>query len=226
VLVEGTIMRKLRILLADDHTFLLQACRKMLEPDFDIPAVFTDGRALLEAAPKLEPDAIVLDIGMPLLNGLDAGRELKKLTPRVKLIFLTMYPDPDLAREAIRLGASAYLLKTSAASELAKAIKEAMKGRLYVTPAIAKAMEDSFIKNPEVKPASKELTPRQREVLQLLAEGRPMKEAAYILDVSTRTIAFHKYRMMEQLGLKSSAELIQFAVNQHLVSQKPAFELS
>jgi DNA-binding NarL/FixJ family response regulator len=219
-------MRKLRILLADDHTFLLQACKKMLEPDFDIPAIFTDGRALLEAAPKLEPDAIVLDIGMPLLNGLDAGRELKKLMPRVKLIFLTMYPDPDLAREAIRLGASAYLLKTSAASELAKAIREAMRGRLYITPVIAKAMEDSFIKNPEVKPASRELTPRQREVLQLLAEGRPMKEAAYILDVSTRTIAFHKYRMMEQLGLKSSAELIQFAVNQHLVSQKPAFELS
>jgi len=219
-------MRKLRVLLADDHTFLLQTCKKMLEAEFDIPAIFTDGRALLEAAPKLEPDVIVLDIGMPLLNGLDAGRELKKLMPRAKLIFLTMYPDPELAREAIRLGASAYLLKTSAASELVRAIREAMKGRLYVTPAIAKAIEDAFIKNPSVTHISKELTPRQREVLQLLAEGRPMKEAAYILDVSTRTIAFHKYRMMEQLGLKSSAELIQFAVNQHLVSRRPAFELS
>jgi DNA-binding NarL/FixJ family response regulator len=216
-------MAKLRILLADDHTFLLQACEKMLEPDYDIPAVFTDGRSLLEAAPALKPDAIVLDIGMPLLNGLDAGRELKKLMPRVKLIFLTMYPDPDLAREAINAGASAYLLKTSAASELTKAIQEAIKGRLYITPAIARAMEDSFIRNPEVKRVSKELTPRQREVLQLLAEGRPMKEAAYILDVSTRTIAFHKYRMMEHLGLKSTAELIQFAINQHLVSKKPEF---
>jgi DNA-binding NarL/FixJ family response regulator len=216
-------MSKSRILLADDHTFLLQACEKMLAPDFDIPAVFTDGRALLEAAPALKPDAIVLDIGMPLLNGLDAGRELKKLLPGVKLIYLTMYPDPDLAREAISAGASAYLLKTSAASELVKAIHEALRGRTYITPAIAKTMKDSFIRNPEVKHVSKELTPRQREVLQLLAEGRPMKEAAYILDVSTRTIAFHKYRMMENLGLKSSAELIQFAVSQHLVSQKPEF---
>ncbi len=218
-------MAKTRILLADDHTFLLQACAKMLEPDFEIPAVFTDGRSLVESAPALKPDAIVLDIGMPLLNGLDASRELKKLIPGVKLIFLTMYPDADLAREAIRAGASAYLLKTSAASELVKAIHEALRGRVYVTPAIARAMQDSFIQNPEAKRFSRELTPRQREVLQLLAEGRPMKEAAYILDVSTRTIAFHKYRMMEQLGLKSSAELIQFAVTQHLVSQRPEFAL-
>ncbi len=219
-------MAKPRILLADDHTFLLQACEKMLEPDFEIPAVFTDGRSLVESAQALKPDAIVLDIGMPLLNGLDASRELKKLIPGVKLIFLTMYPDADLARAALRAGASAYLLKTSAASELVKAINEALRGRVYVTPAIARAMQDSFIQNPEVKCPSKELTLRQREVLQLLAEGRPMKEAAYILDVSTRTIAFHKYRMMEQLGLRSSAELIQFAVTQHLVSQKPEFALS
>jgi DNA-binding NarL/FixJ family response regulator len=218
-------MTKPRILLADDHTFLLQACEKMLESDFEIPAVFTNGRALVESAPALKPDAIVLDIGMPLLNGLDAGRELKKLIPGVKLIFLTMYPDPDLAREAIHAGASAYLLKTSAASELMKAIREALRGRVYVTPAIARAMQDSFIQNPEGKHVLKELTPRQREVLQLLAEGRPMKEAAYILDVSTRTIAFHKYRMMEQLGLRSSAELIQFAVAQHLVSQRLEFAL-
>jgi DNA-binding NarL/FixJ family response regulator len=220
-LVKEMTMRKVRILLADDHTLLLQACERMLAPDYDIPAVFADGRALLAAAPALKPDAIILDIGMPLLNGLDAGRELKKRMPKVKLIFLTMYPDPDLAREAISAGASAYVLKTSAASELEKAIREALKGRVYVTPAIAKAMADSFIRNPEVKHLSRELTPRQREVLQLLAEGRPMKEAAYILNVSTRTIAFHKYRMMETLGLKSSAELIQFAVTQHLVSQRP-----
>ena len=219
-------MGKLRILLADDHTFLLQACQMMLESDFDIPAVFTDGRALVKAAPALKPDAVVLDIGMPLLNGLDAGKQLRKLIPGIKLVFLTMYPDPDLAREAIRAGASAYLLKTSAASELTKAIHEVFKGRLYVTPSIAKAMEESFIRNPEVKHVSKELTPRQREVLQLLAEGRPMKEAAYILGVTTRTIAFHKYRMMEQLNLKSSAELIQFAVSQQLVSRKPGFGLN
>lgn len=219
-------MAKFRVVLADDHTLLLQACAKMLEPDFEVPAIFTDGRTLLEAVPALKPDAIVLDIGMPLLNGLDAGRQLKKLLPAVKLIFLTMYEDPGLASEAIRAGASAYLLKTSAAAELVKAIHEALKGRLYVTPAIARGMEESFIRNPEGKHASRELTPRQREVLQLLAEGRPMKEAAYILAVSTRTIAFHKYRMMEQLGFKSSAELIQFAVNQHVVSQQPDLVLA
>jgi len=214
-------MAKFRVVLADDHTLVLEACARMLEPEFEVPAIFTDGRALLRAVPKIKPDAIVLDIGMPLLNGLDAGRRLKTLLPSAKLIFLTMHEDPGLALEAIRAGASAYLLKTSAASELVKAIREALKGQVYVTPAIARKMEDSFIRNPEAKHASKELTARQREVLQLLAEGRPMKEAAYILSVSTRTIAFHKYRMMEQLGLKSSAELIQFAVSQHLVSQKP-----
>ncbi len=214
-------MSKPRIVLADDHTLLLQACVKLLEPEFEISAIFNNGHALLEAVPALSPDAIVLDIGMPLLNGLDAGRQLKKLLPAVKLVFLTMYEDPGLAAEAIRAGASGYLLKTSAAAELAKAINEALRGRVYVTPAIARSMEESFIKNPVAKHASKDLTPRQREVLQLLAEGRPMKEAAYILAVSTRTIAFHKYRMMEQLGLKSSAELIQFAVNQHVISPQP-----
>jgi len=219
-------MARLRVLLADDHTFLLDACRNMLEPDFEVPAVFTDGRALLEGAATLKPDVIVLDIGMPLLNGLDAGRELKKRIRGVKLIFLTMYPDPDLAREAMRAGASAYLLKTSAASELVKAIQESVRGRQYVTPAIARAMEEAFIRNPEGKRVQKELSPRQREVLQLLAEGRPMKEAAYILEVSTRTIAFHKYRMMEQLGLRSSAELIQFAVTHHLVTEKPEFAVA
>jgi DNA-binding NarL/FixJ family response regulator len=211
-------MTKPRILLADDHTLIAQACQKMLELEFEVMGVFSDGRALLKKAPALKPDAIVLDIGMPVLNGLDACRQLKALLPNVKLIFLTMYEDPDLATEAIRAGASAYVLKTSAASELVKAIREALRGRSFVTPAISRKMEESFIRNPEGTHHSKELTPRQREVLQLLAEGRPMKEAAYILQVSMRTIAFHKYRMMEQLGLKSSAELIQFAVEQHLVS--------
>ena len=218
-------MAKYRIVLADDHTLVLQAFAKMLEGEFEVPAIFSDGRSLLKAMPALKPDAIVLDIGMPILNGLDAGRQLKKLLPSVKLIFLTMHEDPGLAAEAIRAGASAYLLKTSAAGELVKAIREALKGRVYITPVIARRMEDSFIRNPVAKHATKELTQRQREVLQLLAEGRPMKEAAYMLGVSTRTIAFHKYRMMEQLGLKSSAELIQFAVSQHLISQRPELDL-
>jgi len=211
-------MSKPRILLADDHTMMAQACEKLLTPEFEVRGIFADGQALIKKAPALDPDVIVVDFGMPMLNGLDACRHLKALLPGVKIIFLTMYQDPDLAAEALRAGASGYVLKTSAASELTKAIREALKGRSFVTPEISRKMEDSFIRNPSATQHSKELTPRQREVLQLLAEGRPMKEAAYILGVSTRTIAFHKYRIMEQLGLKSTAELIQFAVEHHLVS--------
>jgi DNA-binding NarL/FixJ family response regulator len=211
-------MSKPRIVLADDHVLLVQACQKLLEPHFNVVGIFSDGRALLDAAPALKPHAIVLDIGMPLLNGLDAGRQLKALLPGVKLIFLTMHWDPGLATEAIEAGASGYLLKTAAAAELVKAIHEVLRGRSFITPSVAREMEASFIRDPKTKHHVKDLTPRQREVLQLLAEGRPMKEAAYILELSTRTIAFHKYRMMEQLGLKSSAELIQFAVSQHIVA--------
>ena len=140
---------------------------------------------------------------------------------RKDTIFLTSHEDPDLAAEAIRIGAAGYLLKTSAASELVKAIGDALKGRMYATPAVMRAVEALFIRDPELKHVSKDLTPRQREVLQLLAEGRPMKEIAYILKLSSRTVAFHKYRMMEQLGVKSSAELIQFAVQHHFVVPKP-----
>ncbi len=211
-------MSRIRVLMADDHVLLLEACAKLIEPHFDVVGLVSDGHSLFRSALELKPDVIVLDISMPMLNGLDAAKRVKKLLPGVKLIFLTMYEDPDLASEAMRCGASAYLLKSSAASELVESIKASLKGRTYVTPRLARAMEDSFIRDPENKHLTKELTPRQREVLQLLAEGRPMKEAAYILHLSTRTVAFHKYRMMEQLGLKSSAELIQFAVTHRIVS--------
>ena len=211
-------MSRIRVLMADDHMLLLEACAKLIEPHFDVVGLVSDGHALFKSAMELKPDVIVLDISMPLLNGLDAGRRVKKLLPGVKLVFLTMYEDPDLANEAMRCGASAYLLKSSAASDLVDSIKASLKGRTYVSPRLSRAMQDSFIRDPQKKHQSKELTPRQREVLQLLAEGRPMKEAAYILNLSTRTVAFHKYRMMEQLGLKSSAELIQFAVSNHIVS--------
>lgn len=214
-------MSRARVLLADDHKFLAEACLKLLEPHFDVVGIATNGRELLECAPRLKPDVVVLDIGMPLMNGLEAARELKRMRPGIKLIFLTSHEDPDLAAEAIRIGAAGYLLKTSAASELVKAIGDALKGRMYATPAVMRAVEALFIRDPELKHVSKDLTPRQREVLQLLAEGRPMKEIAYILKLSSRTVAFHKYRMMEQLGLKSSAELIQFAVQHHFVVPKP-----
>ncbi len=214
-------MSRARVLLADDHKFLVEACLKLLEPCFDVVGIATNGRELLECTPKLQPDVVVLDIGMPLMNGLEAARALKKMRPGIKLIFLTSHEDPDLAAEAIKIGAAGYLLKTSAASELVKAIRDALRGRMYATPAVTRAVEELFIRDPELKHVSKELTPRQREVLQLLAEGRPMKEIAYILKLSARTVAFHKYRMMEQLGVKSSAELIQFAVQHHFVVPKP-----
>lgn len=206
-----------RVILADDHTILSEAFRKLLEPHFEVVAAVADGHALIEVAPTLKPDVVVLDITMPLLNGLEAGRRLKQLIPTVKLIFLTMNEDPDLAVEAIRMGASGYLLKKSAASELFKAIQAALRGKSYVTPQIVKGMETSFIRDPEGKKHFPALTPRQREVVQLLAEGKSMKEAADILNVATRTIAFHKYRVMEDLKLKTTADLIQFALKNHIV---------
>lgn len=155
---------------------------------------------------------------MPLLNGIDAGHQLKKMMPEVKLVFLTMNEDTDLAAEAFRVGASGYLLKTSAASELQKAIQEALRGRSYVTPLVTRGMVGSFLRRPKGRKASHRLTPRQREVLQLLAEGHSMKEVAAILHVTPRTVAFHKYSMMEELGFKNSAALIRFAIKQRIVS--------
>jgi DNA-binding NarL/FixJ family response regulator len=212
-----------RVLLADDHTLLLEAFAKMLEHDYTVVGTVSDGRALLSAAAELMPDVIVLDIAMPLLNGLDAARKLKKTMPKVKLIFLTMNEDPNVANEAFRAGASGYLLKTSALSELSKAIHEALCGRSYVTPLIAQDMVDSFIRQPADDRGIPQLTPRQREVLQLLAEGRSMKETAKILNLTPRTVAFHKYRMMEELNLKTNADLIRFALREHIVPMKPSY---
>jgi DNA-binding NarL/FixJ family response regulator len=213
----------IRVLLADDHTLLLEAFEKLLEHDYTVVGTVTDGRALLSAAAELMPDVIMLDIAMPLLNGLDAARQLKKTMPKVKLIFLTMNEDPSVANEALRAGASGYLLKTSALSELSKAIHEALCGRLYVTPLIAQGMEQASRLQPADDRGIPQLTPRQREVLQLLAEGRSMKEAAKILNVTPRTVAFHKYRMMEALSLKNNADLFQYALRQNIVSTKSSY---
>ncbi len=209
--------RRPRVLLADDHMLLLDAFKKLLEPECDVVGTVADGRALLAAAEQLRPDVIVLDITMPLLNGLDAGRQLKNALPEVKLIFLTMNQDPALATEAFRAGASGYLLKTSAASELLKAIEEATNGRSYVTPLMTQDLVEALMSGPQEWKSASQPTPRQREVLQLLAEGCSMKEAARILGVTPRTIAFHKYRIMEQFRLKSNAELILFAIQQGVV---------
>jgi DNA-binding NarL/FixJ family response regulator len=210
----GCFMARPRILLADDHQMLLDAFKVMLEPEFDVVGAVTNGRALLEEFARLVPDVVVVDVAMPLLNGLDAGRQIKAQRRSVKLIFLTMNPDPDLAGEAFRLGASGYVLKLSAARELKQAIQEALSGRSYLTPLITKDVVGKLI---DRRTRMRELTGRQREVLQLLAEGKSMKEAAAILDLTPRTVAFHKYRMMEQLHLKTTAELVKFAVRRGIV---------
>ena len=210
-------MTRTRVMLADDHTILVEAFRKLLEPHYDVIGAVADGRSLLDIAPQLNPEVVILDIGMPLMNGLEAGLRLKEQMPGVKLVILTMNDDPDLAVEAMRSGVSAYLLKNSAAEELLRAIQMALKGKTYVTPLIAKGMQESFIRNPDALGQAKVLTPRQREVVQLLAEGKSMKEAADILKIKERTVAFHKYRAMEELNLTTSAELVQFAIKSKIL---------
>jgi DNA-binding NarL/FixJ family response regulator len=205
-----------RVLLADDHALLLGAYEKLLAGQCEVVGQVSDGRALVEAAERLKPDLVVLDISMPLLNGLEAGRQIKQKLGAVKLVFVTMNEDAELAAEAFRSGASGYLLKRCAASELGTAIREVMQGRSYVTPLVTEGLVGSLIHGGE--PSSPhELTSRQREVLQLLAEGRSMKEVASVLNLTPRTVAFHKYRMMAQLKLKTTAELIQYAVRHHIV---------
>jgi len=209
-------MRGPRVLLADDHALLLGAFARLLADEFTIVGQVSDGRALVAAVEELRPDVVVLDIAMPVLNGLEAGRQIKGRWPDTRLVFLTMNEDADLAAEAFRAGAAGYLLKRSAASELAIAIREAMQGRSYVTPLVTGGLVEALMKPDGPRP-TQELTPRQREVLQLLAEGRSMKEVATVLNITPRTVAFHKYQMMEQLELKSTAELIQYAVRSRIV---------
>ena len=218
-------MKRARIILADDHTMILDAIKNLLEPEFDVVGTFADGHTLVKSSLELKPNVIVLDIGMPTMNGLNAGQRLKELMPSVKLIYLTMSHDPDLAAEAFRLGASGYLIKSSAASELVHAIREVKRGGTYVTPLMTKDMVGSFVQNFKRRKCTRQLTLRQKEVLQLLAEGRSMKEAAFILNVSPRTVAFHKYTMMDQLRVKRSAELIQYALNSSVmpIGGSPAF---
>ena len=211
-------MKRPRVILADDHTLILDALKSLLEPEFEVVGMFADGRALMEGAAALNPNVIVLDIGMPMMNGLNAGERLKQAMPLVKLVYLTMNHDPDMAGEAFRLGASAYLLKNSAAAELQNAIREVVRGGYYVTPLMTKGMDGSFVQNFKRRKSTNSLTLRQKEVLQLLAEGRSMKEVAFVLKVSPRTVAFHKYTMMEHLHIRSSAELIEYAMRSAIVA--------
>jgi DNA-binding NarL/FixJ family response regulator len=208
-----------RILIADDHNLVAELCKRLLENDFDVVGSVGDGRALVRAAGELKPDVIVLDIAMPVLNGLDAGRQVKKMLPAVKLVFLTMNPDPDVAAEAFARGASGYLLKTCAASEMVLAVSQVLRGKTYLSKALSRDTIDSLRwQHKELVNEEERLTDRQREVLQLLAEGKVMKEIGGILHMTTRTVAYHKYRIMEVLGARSNAELVKYAVRNHIVA--------
>ena len=208
-----------RILIADDHNLIAELCKNLLEKDFDVVGVVNDGYALLRAAAELKPDVIVLDIAMPMLNGLEAGRRIKKRLPAIKLVYLTMSPDKDLAAEAFTRGASAYLLKTCAASEIVSAVGQALRGKKYLSKSMSSDIIDILRwQDKELKNEAQRLTDRQRDVLQLLAEGRTMKEIGTILQTSSRTVAYHKYRMMEVLGVKNNAELVKYAVRNKIVA--------
>jgi DNA-binding NarL/FixJ family response regulator len=211
-------MRRPRVLLADDHLMLLDALKSLLEPTYSVVGLVTDGRALLKAAEQLSPDLVVLDIAMPKLNGLDACQQLKQLMPGVKLIFMTMNEDPYLVGEAFRAGASGFLLKQAAGLELNEAIQQVLKGGSYVTPSSAKGLDNISLREPQNREHAPEPTPRQREVIQLLAEGRTMKEVARLLYITPRTVAAHKYSVMELLRLKSTAELVQYAIKHSIIS--------
>lgn len=205
-------MKRTRIILADDHILLADAVRNLLEPDYEVVGTFSDGEELVEAAAALSPDIVILDINMPTMNGLTAGPRLKRIMPKVKLIYLTMHQDMETAGEAFRNGASGYVLKTSAASELIRAIREVLRGGNFVTPSLSEGMIGSFVQNFKKMRSERDLTLRQKEVLNLLVEGRSMKEVANVLNITPRTVAFHKYTMMEHLNIQSSAELISYAM--------------
>ena len=210
-------MNRPRILIADDHNLVAELCKKLLEGEFEVVGTVNNGRALVRSATELKPDVVIVDVAMPVLNGLDAAKQVKEAVPAVKVVFLTMNSDADLAAEAFRRGASGFLLKTCAIKELVTAVRDVLKGKSYLSSRISKDTV-RFLRRQEkmLVPEPDRLTERQREVLQLLAEGKVMKEVGSILNMTTRTVAFHKYRIMEVLGAKSGADLVKYAVRNHM----------
>jgi DNA-binding NarL/FixJ family response regulator len=212
-------MYRSRILIADDHNLVAELCKNLLQPEFDVVGIATDGRRLVRMASQHRPDVIIVDIAMPLLNGLDAANQVKQRLPAVKVIFLTMNPDPEIAVEALRRNASGYVLKTSAASELLLCVHEVLKGTTYISSRISKQDIDALrLEGKKLIEEANRLTERQKEVLQLLAEGKSMKEVGSELQMTTRTVAFHKYRIMQLLGARTSADLVKYAVRHHLTA--------
>ncbi len=207
-----------RVLIADDHRLVAEACKNLLEPEFSVVGMVSDGRELLKVEAELRPDVVILDISMPGLNGLDAGELIKQRNRSVKLVYVTMSLAPDVAAEAFRRGASAYVLKQSSAEELISAMRRVVRGDSFLSPLVTKDTVQYLLRSGAVYHEEKHITTRQSEVLQLLAEGKSMKEVAYILQLKPGTVAFHKYRIMETLGLKTSAALIEYAIRHHMIS--------
>jgi DNA-binding NarL/FixJ family response regulator len=211
-------MKRIRILIADDHTLLCSLLRSLLEPEYEVVGTVGNGRDLVEAAASLRPDVVLTDISMPSLNGLDAGRRLKQVNPSVKLIYLTMNNDPEYAREALEAGASAFVLKNSLSSELLQVIRSSLRGTSYLAPEIQRAMAETFVRDPKAVNRRQHLTDRQREVLQMLAEGQSLGEIGSSLQISYRTVRFHKLRIMEELGISNITELVKYAMKHGIVS--------
>jgi DNA-binding NarL/FixJ family response regulator len=207
-----------RIVIADDHTLFAQACRYLLEPEFQVVGIVPDGRALVQEVSDLRPDVVLLDIWMPELNGLDAGEQVKRKNRAIKLLYMTQETGPDVAAEAFRRGASGYLVKHCTALELGIAVRRVLRGEPYLSPIISKDTVQYLLRSGAVYEDEKHISSRQKEVLQLFAEGKSIKEIAYILGLKPRTVAFHKCKMMDSLGINNNAGLVEYAIKHHLVS--------
>lgn len=205
-----------RLIIADDHTLVAELCKNLLEPEFEVVAVVSDGRELVQAVNQFRPDVVVLDLAMPHMNGLLAAQQIRQEHPTVKLIFLTMNMNEELAVEAFRSGASGYVVKHCSAQELTVAVRLVLRGQSFISPTITKSTVD-FLLRTGAEFGEEKLTNRQAEVLQLMAEGKSMKEVAYMLSIKAGTVAFHKYRMMEALRVKSNAELLRHAIKRNLI---------
>jgi DNA-binding NarL/FixJ family response regulator len=208
-----------RVLIADDHKLIAGACKTLLQPEFDVVGTVTNGRDLIEAASELRPDIVILDISMPQLNGLDAGEQLKQKLPSTKIVYLTMLKGPDVAAEAFRRGASGYVLKHCNAEDLVVAVRRAHQGESYLSPMITKDTVEFLLRSGGADREEKRVSGRHSEILQLLAEGKTMKEVAWILKLKPGTVAFHKYQIMKRLGIKTTASLVEYAVRHHMTPE-------
>lgn len=211
-------MNRPKVLIADDHTLVAEACKRLLEPEFEVVGIVADGRSLMQRVTELRPDVVLLDIAMPQLNGLDAGEQIKQKHPAIKLVYVTMNSRPDVAAEAFRRGASGYVLKHCSADELTIAVRRVLRHESYMSPMITKDTVEFLLRSGATFSEERRITGRQSEVLQLFAEGKSMKEIAYTLNLKPGTVAFHKYRIMEVLGVKTNAELIEYAIKRHMVA--------